>query len=115
MPDLIQYAVPGFLRAVIRSYERLVARVLIGIARLRGFFFYARPGDERLYCDGRCDQLHKATVLCSFLDQYNNEIIKILQERASRLKDLNSFVDAVTAGTLISSDKKDAKQKIESR
>ena len=115
MPDLIQRAVPAILQAVIQSYKRLCARILIGIARLRGFFLYARPGDETLYCDGRYEQLHKATVLCSFLHQYENEIIKILQERASRLKSLNSFVDAVTAGSLFASDKKDPKRKIEAQ
>ena len=101
--------------ATLRSAKRFFARALIAVASRRGFFFYARPGDDTLYCDGRCDDLHKATVLCSFLNQYRTFILEVLQERASRLKGFNSFVDSVTNGSLVSSDKPKRMEKIEGR
>ena len=99
----------------LRSHKRLFARILIAIAKQRGFFFYARPGDDTLYCDGRCDHLDRARVLCSFLDRYQAEIVEILQERATRLKDFNSFVDSVTGATLFQATKTNRVEKIERR
>jgi hypothetical protein len=101
------------MRATLQSPKRLFARILIAAAKQRGFFFYARRGDDTLYCDGRCDHLDRARVLCSFLDRYQAEIVEILQERATRLKELNSFVDSVTGGELISSHKTNRVEKSE--
>lgn len=91
--------------------RRWFVRILIAIARRRGFLFYARPGDDTLYCDGRFDHLNEAPVLCSFLDQYHKEIIEILQERASRLRESNSFIDSVTSCSLMSGDTNDQMEK----
>lgn len=48
------------MNGTLRSMDprRWFAQILIAIARHRGFFFYARPGDDTLYCDGRFDHLN---------------------------------------------------------
>jgi hypothetical protein len=106
----------GEMYTTLRSFKRhFFARILIAIAKQRGFFFYARPGDDTLYCDGRCDDLHEGTVFCGFLEGYHMEIVEILQERALRLNGFNSFVDSVTSGSIISSHKTKRVRKDENR
>ena len=85
----------------LRLPKSFFARIVLAIARQRGFFLYARPGDDTLYCDGRYDDLHKAAFLCASLNRYRAEIVEILQERALCLKECNSFVDSVTSGNLV--------------